>query len=570
MGFDPATAQPFDATSAAQPEDDDAGALYAALHGFQDAATFGLGDRAAAGLSYGAKRLVGAAATYSGEYDKIRRTAAASAAAHPLSAAAGDVAGLVAGGGAISAAAKAAKALPVVGKVAGAVGDALALKKGETIKNVGKSVAVGAGLGAADSAGHGGNVDQVLTSAALGGVAGPVVGAAGTKVVKALAPASEKAMRLLADRLGEDPDTLMSAYTNFRRATGRNPSMAEVVGLKSAGELRQVAADNPLIGERAAQVVEAKTTAPAERTVSAAKAQETPEDINSLVTRRKERMDAAMGPIRDTPVTVDESHVGLLSDRRVRAAVNADPELKDKINSVLEKIAADPAATPTDLTVADIDSIRKSLRGRQSAYANPQSNIHNPHIADKFGDLADSIGNIAGKAEPKYKAALDQFTSDSNYIKGFQHGSAGRSVADAERPELIRALDTAEGKAGYTTGSREAGAERRLSQVSPGVPRSADDNTGQTIAHAAAAATYHSPTGIMYHLSQLVGSTKNIKMSPAAQKRVAAMLFDPAQARAGIAALRRAGAKNADLRRLSLSLSAAGGVTAGNVMTEGE
>lgn len=565
------------------PADSTIGRIYAAAHSFEDTATLGVGDRAIAAATYGAKRLLGKKTTYNDEYQAIQSNAKATTEANPITSGIGTAAGIISGAGALSAGAKAAEAVPVVGSAV----RALTPKSGQLVRNLARTATTGAAVGAADAAGHGGDSEDALLSAGAGAVGGPIMAAAGHTAAKVIAPASVKAMRLLADKIGEPPELLTIAFQKFKGATGRFPSLAEIVGMKSRGELRQMAADNSTIGEAAYNKVQSSATASPERTLPASA--NAPEDMNSLVTRRKDRMDAAMAPIRGSKVPVTSDELSLLMDRRVRAATNADPVLQKKIQGVINDLSPNAPEPfkghtiqdylkwqalnqPTEsvshrLTVDDFDNIRKSLRGRQSAFANPQSSSHNPHIARRYGELADNLTGLATDAEKGYQTALDQFGSDSNYIKGFKHGNAGKPIAAADKPELIRALNTPEGKAGHLTGSTERQAAANLREVAPGVSQPAGDTSLEQAAHGAAAVTYGSPAARFYHLSRII---PHLKMSESVQRKVADMLFDPKQTAAAIAQLRRGGASNADLHRLALGFAAVTGGAAGNALTEGK
>jgi hypothetical protein len=257
---------------------------------------------------------------------------------------------VVAGGGAISAAAKGLRALPLVGDAAGAVGDALALKKGAPIANTLKAAGTGAAFGAADAAGHGGDADQVLSSAGIGAIAGPVVGKVASSTIKALSPAATKAMALLADKIGETPDVLQRAYANFQASTGRVPTMAEIVGLKSSGELRQVAGQNPVIGAAATDAAAAADTARATTLPDHIEAVtgHPPQDINALTQARKTRMDSAMTPIRHTEVTLDTNDLSTLADPRVREATRGDPDLRRRIMDAQQELADSGQSTALD------------------------------------------------------------------------------------------------------------------------------------------------------------------------------------------------------------------------------
>lgn len=605
---------------AAQDDGKDFGALFAALHGAADTATFGLADRASAAMASGFSHLTGNPLSYDEAYARVKQNAAASAGANPLSNVVGQAGGVVAGGGLISGAAKALKAAPLVGPAATAVGDAMALKNGAPYANTLKSAAVGAGFGATDAAGHGGDTDQVGMSAATGAVFGPVLGKVATATIKVLSPAATKAMSLLADKIGESANTLERAFQNFHAATGRVPTMAELVGLKSSGELRQVAANNPLVGEAATQAADAAhaarpSTLPAQiERVTGQPAQ----DVNALVTARSDRMTAAMRPIRNDPVHVDQSNVTPLYDPRVRAATNGDPALRAKVAQAVQEVE-DNGSTDL-LTTNDIDSIRKSVRGRQSAYANPQATIHNPHTAESYGELAHDITGLATgrNATHPYAQALSQFEEDTHYIKGFKHGMAGKDIGEAADQSLIRSLNEPAGQQGYASGvqsrlatearSSESGAlstadklsqragtqdqvrdalgpqvsaslraagaaettaADRLSTIAPGAPNPTTKPSLQQAAQAGAAAIGHSPAGIAFHITRAIpGLSKS--MSPAVQMKVAQYLLDPTMTQQGINLLRKAGATNADIRRLALAISANVGANSGEALSGGQ
>lgn len=615
-GFDPASAQPQQAQpaqQAQQPAQDgtdigqnlggDAGSmLWAALHGATDTATFGLADKAAAGMAHLISPLTGQPMSYDEAFAKIQANNAKSSGNSPISALAGDVAGVGVGGLGL---AKVASKVPLLARGM----EALSPVKGQAVRNVGKAaLAAGGASGAytaADDLARTGEVnpDNLMLNTATGTLLGPVVSKVGTAIARGVQSSSTKAMQVLADKIGEPISVLQKVYDNFNAATGRVPTMAEIVGMKSQGELKQLAANNPVIQEG---VNTAADTAAAQRPQSLAQNVENAggpaQDISQLVQARTSRMTAAMDPIRTTPASIDTNDAGLLNDPRVRAAIRPDPQLSARVRDAFND-ATDNGSTDI-LTINDIDSIRKSIRGRQSAFANPANSQHNPHMADQFGNLADNIGALGTASEPGYQDALAQFERDSHYIAGFKHGSAGKAIGEADRPDLIRALNEPEGVAGHQAGivsrtsdaaaSSESGATRTAAQLAEGggdtaVLRGAVgqgnfqrlqdaaaaenrgaaslDNIsgdvkpvdtgikGSQVAQAGAAAVSHSPAGLLFHLSRVIPGL-NKTLSPAVQRQVARYLADPSMTQQGINLLRRAGAKDADLRKLATALAA--------------
>lgn len=603
------------------------GSVMTALHNFEDTATFGLGDKAAALIATGGQHLghalggdeAGITApvkSYSDNLADIQGNATQGDADNPIAAIGGDVAGLVGGGGVISAGLKGAKALPLVGKLAQGADALLTARAGQPILNVARASATGGLVAAGDSAGHGGNADQDLAAAATGAVLGPIVGKVGGAIMRRLTPVASRALQLLSDKIGETPEMLQRAFSNFQTQTGRVPTMAELVGMKTRGELATVAGDNPTIGVAMNQAADAASQArPGALGSKITQNGGGPvQDVNSLVTAQGARMDASMKPIRSSQVPLDNTHVDLLNDPRVREATAADPELRAKLADTIKNINDGGTGT---MSIDDIDSLRQSIRSRQAVYANVNNTSHNSQVARQFGRLADEVTGLTSAHVPEYGAALNQFGADQDYIDAFQHGMGGKSIGEADNPSLIRTLGTPEGQQGHASGvmsrlanragDTEAGAnataldltqpgiiravseavgpakaqrlaeaaayERRSKQaldaIAPGGIKPQDPNGNvQDAAHAVAAATYHSPTAIGYHLSRIFGG--KLKMSPAVQAKVAQYLADPTMAQQGISLLRKAGAEAADIRRLQTAIAAATGAKAGEELAGGQ
>lgn len=590
--------------------------VYAALHGAADTATFGGADKASALLAHVISPMTGKPMSYDEAYAKVKSNTARNANENPASAITGDVAGALVGGSALARGAGAvAKFIPGAARV----GQALEATAGQPFRNVAKAAAVsGAASGgytAADELARDGtiNPDSVATNTAVGAVVGPAVSKIGTALVKGVQSASTKAVSLLASKIGETPDTLQRVYDNFQAATGRLPTMAEIVGMKSQGELKALAANNSTVQSA---INDAADTAANQRTSTLAQTVEDnsggpAQDINQLTQARRARMDQAMDPIRNTSVGVDHTDVGLLADPRVRAVVRADPNLSQRVQTAIQEVS--DHGQSDSLTVNDIDSIRKSIRGRQSAYANPANSLHNPHIAGQFGNLADNIGDLGSAAEPGYADALSQYEQDSNYIKGFKHGSAGKTIGEASDPDLINSLNEAEGQAGHQAGiaSRTAeaaasspqGAVRTANQLAEGagdsaalrgavgqkrfqniqsaaahesrgaaaldnisgnVKPDAESFSGRQVAQTVGAAASHSTSGILFHAARAIPSFS--KLSQPVQQQVARYLANPNMTQQGINLLRRAGANEAQLKKFAVALSANAGLNTADTL----
>jgi hypothetical protein len=504
-----------------------------------------MGRSGANTLTFGlADRLVGQLPghTTEGERERTRTEASRS----PVASTAASIGGAVVGG---NAALRAAGAIPGAGAVLNPV-------PGQFVGNFFRYAAPGAALGGAQAAGEG---EDIATGAALGGAgaagaAGLVKGVtAAARGLQGLVRPDRAAARAVSRRV--DTPALAASENELRTTTGHDVALAEASDFKARGELRRLAADNPTIGEAAARLEEARTLAPAERSLSASARRSAPKDLNSLLTQQKERMTAAMTPIRTAEIPIAQDEAMLFLDPRARAATNADPQLRSKLAGLANR-------ETTHLSVDDFDNLRLSLRGRQASYANPQSSNHNPHVARKYGELADQITAIATRNVPEYGAALKQFARDSDYITGFRFGRGGKAVADASEPSVIRTLDTPEGKLGYATGSADYRASKNLSEVAPRSARTGERPDAVNITHALAAASAQSRPGVVYHVLRAI---PGLKMSERVQRKVAEMLFDPNQAQNAINALRLAGATDQAIRQLTQTIAAGAGQAAGGL-----
>lgn len=608
------------------------GALYTAAHSAADTATFGLADKASAGIAHMlAPTMTGQPLSYEDAYNKIKSNNAQNAGQNPVSALAGDIGGAVVGGSAL------ARGLGAAARAIPGGADALELltpAAKQPIANVAKAAVTGAGAAggytATDDLVRNGTIDpgNVALNAVTGAVVGPAVSKIGTMIAKGVQNNSTKAMGVLADKLGETPATLQRVYDNFSAATGRVPTMAELVGMQSQGELKALAAKNPIIQQG---INTAADTAAAQRPdtlssiiddsaapVTAGSLPEhlaqagTPETQNALAQGRTARMTTAMDPIRNSAVGIDTTDVGLLADPRVRAAVRADPDLSARIRETVDDINENGQSD--NLSVNDIDSIRRSLRAQQTSRSNPGGGVnYNPHIAGQYGELADNIAALGTSAEPGYQDALDQFGRDSNYIKGFAHGNAGKSIGEASNPDLISALNEAEGQAGHQAGivSRTAAAAvespdaavrtaatlangsgdsavlrqatgqaaftpvqaaaqaetqgaTALNNISGRIAPQAEGISGREVAQTIAAGASHSPAGMMFHVARAIPSFS--KLSDGIQRQVVRYLADPAMTQQGINLLRRAGAQDDQIRRLAVALSANAGLNTANTL----
>lgn len=494
-----------------------------------------------------------------------RSKSAGEAAGHPIAATVGGVAGSVLGGGAIG------KGLQVAGRVAPAVARVASIlqpQSGQAVANVAKSMLVNGAVsgGAALASG-----DDPLTAgrqAAVGAVAGPVVGKVAQKAIQWGTPVAARAMQTLAKSIDETPATLQAAYQAFNHVTGSNPSMAQLADLKARGQLRSLAEANPEIGAAAIQAADGGGAPLHEQLQALSAAQTNPQSAGGILDLRDRNMNDIMSnpapttgnmSLADAPVRLNQRATDVLTDPLIARALRPDTGVSNSMFSpgdLHQRIVAD------DLTVGDLDHIRLQLRNQQKVNDSATAGINrNPEVAKAFGAAANAVEGIAASQHPAYGNALNQYRQVSRYATGFQHGLDGGTLTDADG-DVARDLNhrSGVGQAGYTHGQALAVGQQALDAIAPGSVRpqpEADAMTGVKVAHAVASPGLLSVAGIMNHLS-------GTAMPARAQRVVATQLFskDPQIVQQGIANLGRARVSSDQMRQLA---GVIGGVAADKI-----
>lgn len=517
---------------------------------------FGVGDYAGAAGKMVHGLATGAPVAPQEAFQQARSDREAVQAQAPAAAIAGNIGGLVAGGSALT------RQLP-----------SLALKAGQTVGNVGRLALGGEAAGGLQAAGEsGGDTGAISGGVALGGVGGPVGGAVG-KVAGAVAQKlggsrAVTAVKKLAANFALSPDEMTTALDNFATQNGRQASLSDIADLQSRGMLKQFASKNPAFGAAVANEVEARGTQlpkyqqPAPQAFNQANQAQ---DVTSLAMSRNDAMSAKMGSkadpnaLRNQPVATTAQVNALLSTPRVARALSGDPELQEAVNDILSAPLTGQsggAVTPRDLTVDDFDNLRQQLTKAQTTTANSNS-----IRAAKIGDINDELQKFAATRQPAYKAALDQYRSESNYADAFQHGRTGKALTNVEDPALRKALLSPEGQKGYKLGNAERVSAENLEAAAPGHIAPAPQQGVGTAQHAALAAinTAHGSPYAWYHYSRLIPA---LKTDDRTLRLAAQYLSQPSMARQGVALLKRSGATDADITRLAAAVGgAAGGQT---------
>lgn len=521
--------------------------------------TFGLQNYVNAGARYAAQRLAGV--ENPDDFDThlaySRGKSSGEAAGSPTAATIGGVAGSVMGGGAIGSLAKKSRFLRAMAPV-----------EGQKVANVAKSAATGAAIGGTQALAEGQSVPQALQTAGVSALAAPAVQKVATYTIAKLQPAAQRAMQTLAATIDETPATLQAAYNTFQHLTGRVPSMAELVDLKSQGKLRDLAKANPTISAAAIKAANSGN-APLHEQLNASQNATRPQSATGINELRDIETDTNMAlphpqtgvPLRDTLVNDPQ---GVLLTPHIEYALRPNTQLNSRLGQggVLGSELLD-RVTSNQATIGDLDVIRKRLRDVQTELMRPSSgsaHARDPILAREFGDLANRVEGLGVRADPDYGHVLTNYRNASHYAEGFSHGLKGNSVLDVgDTDKLLQsALKSAHGNAGYEHGNALYVAQEALRSIAPGSVRPAEGgaNAGN-VAQAAMAASSGGVSAIYHGLKALpvIGDRVPEKV----QRIIADQLFNPRTTRQGVNNLRRAGVADKDIKVLGTAI---GGVAA--------
>lgn len=559
------------------PQGHDLGGLEAAGNAALDTASFGglssLSDKAAAALGSIKSHLTPGepSQSYQQELQKVQANNAATEAAHPYARLAGGAAGIGAGAALMGPVLGAAEAVPYVGRVV----QAAAPVAGQPWTNVAKSAAVNAGIGGGVATTEGQPLPQAAQTAAISGVAGPVVGKLFDMALHGLAGASSKAYMKLADLAGEPVDALKARVGAYRANTGgRNPSLAEILPLKAQGNVGLLAQNNPTVGEATIKAAQPGLMTPDEASaLTAAQGGVRPSTPEGLSALRGANMTSSMAPIRGTPVDVRGPVAQVLRDPAVTSALKTDLAATNEQSQFNDAGALLDKIQNNQMTLGDLDAVRQLLRSKQATVFNSVGKS----TADQYGKAAQAVEDIGAQLSPAYGNALEQFRGDSRYIEGFKHGMTGQPIAAASTGVNPQAVVAPEGgvavqpapditqnpdfQGGFNHGNQLYQGQRALKAIAPA---SVSEGSGMDASHAAQAAaavgTFPSPWFLSHALRSISSGTT--AMSEKAQAIVAKQLLDPTMTEQAIANMHRAGLTSQQMRQIS---AYAGNVTSAKV-----
>lgn len=550
--FDPNTAQPVDAAQEARQRGvkagEDESSIGAAIGQFAHQATFGLQPLADAAAQYARDRLTGKenAPSFSEDLAEARGRSEGEIGGHQAAGTVGGVLGGIAGGKGVGGLLKGTR-----------IGELVAAVPGQKVANVAKSAATGAAIGGGTALANGDNLPDAARTASISALATPLVSKGATFLISKLQPAAARAYQTLADTIGETPQTLQSAYNAFQQLTGRLPSMAELVGLKSQGKLRQLAMANSEIGD-AAITAARFGSAPLHEQLAAAHNHSFPQTAASQAARRDAVMTAAMSDVNPATGLALRDHPIDLTPGSKAHSVLTHPIVTEALGNNTRLLGNDSIQARIDdnkLTLNDLDSVREALRSFQDRYANLDNPSHDRFIAREFGDVAQKVEGVGRAQHPAYGDALDDYRVASRYTDAFEHGLGGRAAADAPNSQLARTLQTSEGQAGYQHGNALYRAQQALNAIAPGGVRPAQQMDASHVAQAAMAAGSSGP-GVVYHAMRAI---PGLHLSEPVQRIIAQQLFDSRTTQQGINNLVRAGAQAKDIRTLGAAIGGVAG-----------
>jgi hypothetical protein len=556
--FDPSTAQPVDPHAEARQRGvkmgEDEGSFGAAVGQYAHQATFGLQPLADAAAQWARDRLTGKqnAPSFSEDLAEARGRSEGEIGAHPVAGTVGGVLGGLAGAKGLASAIRGTR-----------FGNAIAAVPGQKVANVAKSAATNAAVGGGTALANGDNVPDAIRTASISAGLGPIVQKGAGFLLSKAQPVAQRAWQTLADTIGETPATLQSAYQTFQHLTGRIPSMAELVGLQSRGQLRDLAKANPRIAE-AAMTAANMGGRPLHEQLTLRNAQNPtmPQTARGLTELRDREMDAAMNtPHPQSGLTLNDTPVNdrqrLLLDPRVDYALRPNDALNARLGNVTPAglTGLQHRIETNTATIGDLEVVRKRLRDVQSQLMRPTAgSLHarDPDQAREFGNLAQQIEGLGASTDQDYAHALANYRAGSHYTDSFEHAMKGKAIDDVAADDglLARALNSPAGQRGYQHGNALRTAQDALDAIAPGGVKTTDG--GPNAGHVAQAAMAASSGGIssLYHAMKALPVVGD-RVPERVQRIIADQLFNPATTQQGINNLRRAGVQARDMRALA-------------------
>lgn len=360
-------------------------------------------------------------------------------------------------------------------------------KAGQTLGNIGRVMLAGEAAGGVQGALESPDapIQGAASGAAIGGVAGPVGAAVAKGVGYAATPAVISAAKALSKIVQEPPEVIARAITNLKAATGRPVQAQDILDLKQAGRLRELAGANPDLAASTIKANEASASAranayanktaqggtgspaareealrtaarqgqtgsPAAReaaltTEAAARPRQSPVELQTALERQA---DADFGAVREANLALGPEDTSFILDdvlpmvpftRAARARIHADV-VAGRLNG------------------GDFDAMRRKL-----------GNIARAKPGEGAYELREELLNRGREALPELETAVTNYRTGSERIAGAELGQRVLTEKDtAGFLESTRRLSDA-GREGLVASTRNL-----LTNMAQGSPTAGD------------------------------------------------------------------------------------------------
>jgi len=313
-----------------------------------------------------------------------------------------------------------------VGQLANRLG--VGLKTGKPLTNTLKTAGVAGAQGAVTAANLGASPEEIAQSGGVGAVLGPAAGAAvrvggaGVGLVRSIADRNKDAgFKALAKALSKEgkrvsPTALKERAAEFKRITGRMPTVTEIVGERGGQDILETVQSGSRATERLLSAAEEQGQALQGNLAGRIRRGKAVPVVEKLSGYRKIAADKAMGKIGKKTVAFDAKSVDeLLQDQDVQRALPADAQ------DILRQLVDTGGNVPVRL----VEDMRQIFRTRGNKAGG---------VPRKFREFADSLVEGASEQVPEYGRYLTSYGRRSEGIKGVKFGEKidNMSVEDVE------------------------------------------------------------------------------------------------------------------------------------------
>lgn len=309
------------------------------------------------------------------------------------------------------------------------------LKSGAPVTNTLKTAATAGTQGTVTAANLGASPEEAAQAGGVSAVAGPAIGglvrSAGAvtgTIRSALDRNKDAGFKALAKALSKEgkrvsPTELKERAAEFKRVTGRNPTVTEIVGERGGQDILETVQSGSRATERLLSAAETQGQALQGNLSSRIRQGKAVPAVSKLQRLRKVAADNAMSKLKNRSVEFDPESVNeIIGDREVFRALPADAQ--DALQQLVDSGGR--------VSVRTVEDIRQAFRKRgNAAGATPR----------KFREFADSLVEGASEQVPEYGRYLTSYGRRSEGIRGAEAGRrlVGTSATDAVEDTLANA-----------------------------------------------------------------------------------------------------------------------------------